>query len=113
MSIVIHLNPPEMTECISNLTVSSLAVLAERDVVRDVEEVSACGAAYEKLDNAVVISFLFNYWVVINGFVIFHRSCGTRECGMGKIVPVRISLIISSASARSHANLSGPRLALE
>ncbi len=32
---------------------------------------------------------------------------------MGKIVPVRMSLMISSASVRSHASLSGPRLALE
>ena len=40
------------------------------DVVRYIEEVSACGAADAKLDSAIVISFLFNYWIVLNDFVV-------------------------------------------
>ncbi len=40
----------------------------------------------------------------LNSFFV-HRYCGTWECGIGKIVPVRMSLMISSASTRSHASL--------
>ncbi len=53
--------------------------------------------------SAVVIAFLFHHGIVT---FFVQRSCGIWECGMRKIVPVMISLVISSASARSQASLS-------